>query len=159
MSTPTMARSPLPSEPIGETGQTYKTPISRYIPGDFDPKKRPWGWEPVTENVVVLPDKPEIKTGSIIIPDDYQDKAARAAESGILCACGPDAFIWNSDRTRRLEGDKPKPGCRVVFNRYSGIRMVGDDGQTYYVMADSSVKASRPLDTPSTTSASSKKRR
>lgn len=132
------------NKPRSETGGSYHTPISRYVPGEYDPEKRPWGWEPATENVVVLPDRPEIKQGSILIPDQIADKAATAAESGILCACGPDAFVWNQDRTRRLEGEKPKPGMRVVFNRYSGIRMVGDDGQTYYIMVDSSIKAARP---------------
>jgi len=125
---------------------SYKPPLSQYVPGDYSGKNAA-GWEPVTDCVLVLPDKPLRKTASgLIIPEAAADRHAMAAESGILVAAGPDAFIWNSDRTRRLEGtEKPQPGCRVVFNRYSGIELSGDDGQTYHILVDHSVKATRPL--------------
>ncbi len=134
-----------PMESKAPKADSYKTPLSQYVPGDFDGKNKA-GWEPVTDCVLVLPDTPQRKVGSLIIPDAVADRHALAAESGILVATGPDAFVWNSDRTRRLEGtEKPQPGCRVVFNRYSGINLAGDDGQGYYILVDHSVKATRPL--------------
>lgn len=95
--------------------------------------------------MIVLPDKPLVKTDSgILIPETASERHAMAAESGTLVAIGPDAFVWNSDRTRRLEGKEiPKPGDRVVMNRYAGIYMHGDDGQKYMIMVDHSVKAWR----------------
>ncbi len=139
MNKPTETRSP--------KVDSYKTPLSQYIPGDYTPGKTAAGWEPVTDCVLVLPDTPLRKTtGGLIVPDAVADRHAMAAESGILVAVGPDAFIWNSDRTRRLEGtERPAPGCGVVFNRYSGINWAGDDRQLYYILVDHSVKATRPL--------------
>lgn len=96
------------------------------------------------DGVIVLPDKPMMKIGSILMPDTVGDKHSQAAESGTLVAVGADAFVWNSDRTRRLEAtEKPQAGDRVVMNRYSGIFMHGDDGQKYMIMVDHSVKAYR----------------
>lgn len=135
-----MSKTALASKPQGEG---YKTPISSFVPGDYDGKNRS-GWHPATDGVIVLPDQALKKIGGIIIPDASADKHAMAAESGTLVAVGHDAFIWNSDRTRRLEAtDKPKAGDRVVFNRYSGIYLTGDDGQRYMIMVDHSVKAWR----------------
>lgn len=132
--------SQAPAAPAAE----YKTPISRYVQGDYDGSNRS-GWEPATDGVIVLPDKPLVKTDSgILIPETASERHAMAAESGTLVAIGPDAFVWNSDRTRRLEGKEiPKPGDRVVMNRYAGIYMHGDDGQKYMIMVDHSVKAWR----------------
>lgn len=135
-----------PIESKAPKADFYKTPLSQYVPGNYTPGKNEAGWHPTTDCVLVLPDTPQRKVGSLIIPDAVADRHAMAAESGILVECGPDAFIWNSDRTRRLEdGERPQPGCRVVFNRYSGINLGGDDGQTYYILVDHSVKAVRPL--------------
>ncbi|MDO8534869.1 MAG: hypothetical protein Q7S17_09040 [Xanthobacteraceae bacterium] len=130
--------------PRTSSASTYKTPLSQYITANYSGKNES-GWTAVTEHVLVLPDLPMQKIGNIIIPAPIVDQKADAAESGILIELGPDAFIWNSDRTRRLEKEIPKAGSRVVFNRYSGIILSGDDGQTYYILVDHSVKATRPL--------------
>ncbi len=136
-----------PIESRAPKADSYTTPLSQYVTGDYTPGKNGCGWNPATDSVLVLPDKPIRKTaGNILIPESVADKKADAAESGIIVALGSDAFIWNSDRTRRLEGaDKPQIGHRAVFNRYSGIKIAGDDGQTYYILVDHSVKATRPL--------------
>ena len=129
-----------------EKSDVYKTPLSQYVPGNYRPGVNGAGWEPTGDNVLVLPDTPMRMVGSILIPDAVADRKADAAESGILVAVGPDAFVWDSDKIRRLEsGVKPQLGCRAVFNRYSGIKLAGDDGQTYYILVDHSVKATRPL--------------
>ena len=136
-----------PIESKAPKADSYTTPLSQYVTGDYTLGKNGCGWTPTTDSVLVLPDTPIRKTaGGIMIPQQVADQKADAAESGIIVALGPDAFIWNSDRTRRLEGtDKPQIGHRAVFNRYSGIKIAGDDGQTYYILVDHSVKATRPL--------------
>jgi len=136
----------------------FATPISSYITGDYEPGTNASGCRPAIDNVLVLPDTPMRKTeGDIIIPDAYIERAAMAAESGILIAVGPDAFVWNQNHMPIKTDVKPQPGDRVVFNRYSGIKVDGDDGQTYYIMTDHSVKA--VLQPAATTVAAKRQRR
>lgn len=127
------------------TERNYTTPISSYQIGEYSGKNTS-GWEPTGDCVLVLPDQPIKKTaGGILMPEASVDRHAQAAESGVCVAAGPDAFVWNSDRTRKLESGESVVGKRVVFNRYSGIYMHGDDGQKYMIMVDHSIKASRPI--------------
>ena len=136
-----------PMESKAPKASSYTTPLSQFVTGDYESGKNGCGWEPTTDCVLLLPDTPIRKsTGGILIPEAVADTKADAAESGIIVALGPDAFIWNSDRTRRLESaEKPQIGHRAVISRYSGIKIAGDDGQTYYILVDHSVKATRPL--------------
>ena len=136
-----------PIESRAPKADSYTTPLSQYVTGDYTLGKNGCGWAPVADCVLVLPDKPiRMTAGNILIPESVADKKADGAESGIIVALGPDAFIWDSDKLRRLEGkEKPQVGHRAVFNRYSGIKIAGDDGQTYYILTDGSVKATRPL--------------
>jgi co-chaperonin GroES (HSP10) len=97
---------------------------------------------PVGDKVMILPDAAVEKTaGQVLIPDEYRERSALAAESGVLIAVGEDAFMWNSDRTRKWEGDKPKAGDRVYFARYQYTEVMGDDGVKYWVMNDNSIGA------------------
>lgn len=94
------------------------------------------GWRPVADKCLVKPDKAAAMVGSIHMTDENQEKTQLAAESGVLIELGEDAFIWNADRSRKLEGARPKPGDHVGFQRYSGVQVHGDDGQLYFFMSD-----------------------
>lgn len=98
------------------------------------------GREPIGDRVLVLPDQAARKSeGGILTPDEYNERTDLAAESGVLVAIGQDAWIWNSDRTRRLEGEKPQVGDRVYFARYQYVAITGQDGRTYWLMEDKSI--------------------
>lgn len=96
---------------------------------------------PIGDRVLVLPDQPAEKSaaGIILGSDDERERVALAAESGVIIALGSDAFIWNSDRTRRIEGERPKPGQRVFFKRYVGEMYPSRDGKFYMVVSDHSI--------------------
>ncbi len=120
----------------------HKTMRGQYAPAVWNGKNES-GWIPAGDRVLVKPDKAAEKVGSIVMTDANQELTQLAAESGVLVALGDDAFVWNSDRTRKLEGVKPKPGDRVGFQRYAGAQVFGDDGELYFFMSDHSIGAVR----------------
>ena len=63
------------------------------------------GFEAVGDRVLVLPDQPSGAIGSIALPEDYLDRLAMSAETGIIVHVGEGAWCWNSDRSRRFEGN------------------------------------------------------
>ncbi len=100
------------------------------------------GWSPVGNHIIVLPDKAaETSSGGISFTSELVERMTLAAETGVLVALGPDAYLWNADRTRKYEGVKPAPGDRVYMQRYSGQVMMGEDGEFYRVMSDNCVAA------------------
>lgn len=98
------------------------------------------GIEPLCDKVVVRVDAAITKTaGGIIITDQISEQQSLSSTTGVLVAVGPQAFIWNSDRTVRWEGARPEPGARVCFARYAGQEYDGLDGALYRVMDDRSI--------------------
>jgi co-chaperonin GroES (HSP10) len=122
-----------------------KTMLGQYVQAEWDGVDRS-GWVPVGDNVAILPDKPaDVSAGGVILGSDQQrERTMFAAETGILISLGDDAFSWNSDRSRRFEGERPQPGSRVVFKRYSGVTFYGDDGEMYWIMSDHCIGAIKP---------------
>jgi co-chaperonin GroES (HSP10) len=74
-----------------------------------------------------------------MLTDQTSDTQTLSSTTGILVAVGDQAFVWDSDRATRWEGDKPKAGARVCFQRYSGQEYFGLDGQLYRVLQDRSI--------------------
>lgn len=100
------------------------------------------GLRPVGDRLLVLVDEVIEKTaGGVILPQAAQERGSAACTQGTLIDVGPDAFRWNFDRTARWEGEKPKPGDRVYFQRYAGELYEGVDGQEYRVMDDKGIGA------------------
>jgi chaperonin GroES len=62
-----------------------------------------------------------------------------AAITGVIVECGEEAFKWNADRTRPYEGYKPQPGDRVIFEKYAGKPILGDDAKHYRIMDDKAI--------------------
>lgn len=118
-----------------------KTTQAEYVQGRFSGANES-GYRPIGERILVLPDEAAAKSsGNVIIPDDVQERQSYAAETGIIIALGDTAFLWNSDRTRKFEGERPKPGDRVFFDRYSGGVLKGNDGKLYRFMDDKAIGA------------------
>lgn len=94
------------------------------------------GIQPLCDKVLVLPDQALQQVGGIIIPDQAQENQGAAATTGVLVACGPQAFAYDSNRLVEWVGDRPQPGCRVYFQKYAGQEYTGADGQLYRLMDD-----------------------
>lgn len=102
------------------------------------------GIQPIGDNVLVLPDTASRKAGKlglIEVPEDVVERQSLASETGTIVALGPNAFLWSADRARPFEGDKPRPGDRVLFERYAGRIMIGKDGKTYRCLTDKTIGA------------------
>ena len=77
------------------------------------------GIHPVEYRVLIKPDTLEEKSeGGIYIPDNAMERMQHAQDIGTLVEASDQAFSdW--------KGRKPKPGDKVIFNKYAGseIRM------------------------------------
>lgn len=97
------------------------------------------GIQPTEFKVLVKPDRVEEKTkGGIIIPDIERDREQFAATKGTLVAVSPMAFKFQDWPPIAA---KPRPGDRVVFPRYVGFAMKGDDGEDYWLLNDRDIVA------------------
>ena len=111
---------------------------AEYIPAPFFGKNES-GCRPIGDRVLVRPDIAAASSGSIALPEDVVDRAQLSSSSGVIVEAGDDAFKWNSDRTRPFEGERPKAGDRVYFERYAGRVVLGDDGVEYRIMDDKAI--------------------
>lgn len=126
-----------------------KTRLAEYVPAEFSGKNES-GIHPVGDRVLVLPDQAsKTSSGLIHFTDEQISRNAEAAETGVIVEIGQEAFIWNSDRTRKWESaDKPKVGTRVAFDRYAGGFYHGKDGQMYRLMDDKCIGATADAEVP-----------
>lgn len=100
------------------------------------------GFVPEGDRVLILPDQASEQTmGGITLPEETRERITAASETGILVAIGPEAFVWNSSRSRRRETPPPAAGVRVFFERYAGYILHGHDGLIYRVMDDNAIGA------------------
>lgn len=135
---PRFALSPHKVPTAGATMGQIKTDLGLFDIAIFSGVNES-GFEAVGDRVLVLPDQPSGAVGSIELPEEYLDRLAMSAETGIIVHIGESAWLWNSDRTRRFEGSRPEVGTRVFFNRYSGIVAHGQDGRIYRFMDDTCI--------------------
>ena len=95
------------------------------------------GMEPVCDKVLVLVDPAVQKTrGGIIMTDANVETQTLASTTGILVSVGPQAFVYDSERIVRWEGERPPAGTRVYFERYAGQEYTSVDGKMYRIMKD-----------------------
>lgn len=101
--------------------------------------KNPSGINPTEFRVLVKPDSAEqITKGGIIIPDQAKDREQYAAMKGTLIAASPVAFTY----AEWPEGTPlPKPGDKVLYEKYAGALVKGNDGQEYRVINDKDIHA------------------
>lgn len=99
----------------------------------------PSGIVPIDLRVLVLPDAPGTKIGSIIIPETEVEKRKFAQTKGTLIAVGENA--WEEAAGRSAAFIKPAPGDRVIIGKYAGIEIKGTDGVEYRLMNDEDVTA------------------
>lgn len=115
------------------------TPLGQYAPAKWSGVNES-GIAPIGDRVLILPDSAADQTeGGVFVTDEQRERMDQAAETGILVAMGQDAWLWNSDRTRKYEGTKPQVGQRVIFERYAGSFNHAADGRRYRLMDDKCV--------------------
>lgn len=113
----------------------HKTMRGQYEPAQWTGENLS-GMRPIYNMVVVKPDKPATKIGSIHITDQSIETQQYAAETGVVVAVSDGAFIVNAQTGQTFTGTPPKPGDRVGFERYCGAQQLGKDGELYFFMRD-----------------------
>lgn len=95
------------------------------------------GIRPTGFNVLVALSDKEGKIGSIIIPDTIDERDRLAQVHGRLIAVSPAAF----DFAHFPEGERPKPGDAVMFAKFGGIIVKGNDEREYRLLTDKDISA------------------
>ena len=114
-----------------------------FLAGKFDGKNRS-GLKPVGDLVLVMVDTVDGFLGKsrvITMTQKAIEEQNNGVTSGIIVAFGPDAFVWNSDRSRPFGDEKPEVGNRIFFVRYAGEFTLGADEKAYRIMSDNSIVA------------------
>lgn len=110
------------------------------------------GFRPLGKSVLILSDTATGKTmGGITIPDEHLERMNIGSETGAIIAVGAEAFSHFEDGTRWTDY-KPKPGDRVVYERYAGRLFLGVDGQTYRLMTYTCIGGLEVLENPTPSS-------
>lgn len=107
------------------------------------PNPNPSGISPTEFKVLVEPKAVEEKTaGGIILPDQKKESDKYATTEGRIVAVAPLAFTYA--REEEWEGQpKPAVGDWVIFAKYAGLRVTGNDGKDYLLLNDKDIAASR----------------
>ena len=80
-----------------------KTEHANFVAGQWSGKNES-GAQPIGDHVIIKPDKASEflgKSQSIVAPEEMRARSSLAAETGILVACGSDAFVWTTARNRQ----------------------------------------------------------
>jgi len=95
------------------------------------------GIEPTGGHILILPDATERQTAAgIIIPDTVADKEQAAATSGVVISIGASAWVDIDDGSPWA-----KVGDRVVYGRYAGKVLKGQDEVNYTLINDNDIIA------------------
>lgn len=97
------------------------------------------GFSPVEYNVVIAAEETEeVRKSGLIIPPSVKGTNDNASMVGLLVDISPLAFNYDT----WPEGSrKPQIGDRIVFAKYAGILVTGDDGKQWRVAKDRDVMA------------------
>lgn len=95
---------------------------------------------PTEFKVLVLPKAvEEITRGGIILAAQTADSEKFATIEGTIVAVSHLAFTYATEG--EWAGKKPKPGDRVIFAKYAGVRHKARDGQEYLLVNDKDIVA------------------
>lgn len=96
---------------------------------------------PTEFKVLIAPKSAEeVTKGGIIIPDMTKDAEKYATVEGTIIDVSHLAFTYATKA--EWDGHKPKPGQRVIYAKYAGVRVKSPkDGQEYLLLNDKDVVA------------------
>jgi co-chaperonin GroES (HSP10) len=94
------------------------------------------GISPSGYKVLIQPDevKEEVSPGGIVIPESEREKYQNAQTTGVVRALGP--YAWR-DQPPEWAGI----GDRILYDRYTGMSVSGEDGTEYRLINDTQVLA------------------
>lgn len=92
------------------------------------------GVRPTKYKVLILPDEVnDLTEGGIALPGQSAERAENGQTEGEFIAAGGKAFNdWDNEEI-------PRKGQRVVFERYAGQFLIGEDGFEYRLMNDDQI--------------------
>ena len=94
------------------------------------------GYHPFEFKVLVEPKEVSEKTkGGIIMPDDVVEREQYANAFGTIVECGSNAFTdpdW---------AEVPSVGDVIMFDKYAGTKVTGQDGKPYILINDKEIVA------------------
>jgi co-chaperonin GroES (HSP10) len=90
----------------------------------------PSGLTPLGHAVLVKPYQPEVKSGTIVIPDQVRQSMQSVDQRAIVIAVGPSA--WEHETRARA-----KPGDKVLVTKFAGyLTNQTEDGEEYRIVND-----------------------
>lgn len=97
------------------------------------------------QTILVKPIKMQNKTSSgIYIPESVVADSQYHSMLGELIKVAPDAFVTNSSGRPWPTNNIPKIGDVIVFARYEGTIIIGDDGKEYRILEDKTINMHYP---------------
>lgn len=101
------------------------------------------GIVPTEFKVLIAPKPVEEKTkGGIILSTQTTDSEKYATIEGTIVAVSPLAFIYvTKQEWAENNATPPKPGDRVIFAKYAGVRHTAKDGKEYLLVNDKDIVA------------------
>lgn len=118
-----------------EAAFRIKGPVEQYLTGQSPLNTS--GLIPMDLRVLVKRDAVEAKVGSLILPDQVRDQKKFTMQRATVIAIGENA--WEEAASRSATFQKPAPGDRVLINKFGGVDLTGDDGETYTLMNDDDI--------------------
>lgn len=103
---------------------------------------------PVEYKVVVRPDEVDaVSKGGIIIPEPARDMMRNSVCKGVVEMVSDTAFTFfdaacvSYDEVCESYPTTPRIGDRVLFGKYAGVELKGDDGVIYRIVNDKDIVA------------------
>ena len=106
------------------------------------------GIKPFEFKVLVLPNEVAHKTkGGLLVPDTVRAQQQHAVSKGRIAAVSPFAFTYFDPEVKTYAEviekwpETPRVGDLVLFGKYSGGEVEGNDGKRYRIMNDKDIIA------------------
>ena len=103
------------------------------------------GWRPLEHKCLLKPEAVEkVTKGGIILADTTTESEKFKTVRGTIVAVSPFAFSYVDDEEWARSGSaKPKPGDTVLYAKFAGMWIKGDDGEEYLLVNDQDLVAVR----------------
>ena len=98
------------------------------------------GIYPIEYKCLVEPIEVSAQIGNIFIPDEHKDREQFAQMEGTLVAVSPLAFTY-ADKADWGSHEMPKPGDKVLFAKFAGVKVKGKDSKDYRIVNDKDIAA------------------
>ncbi len=98
---------------------------------------RPTGYKVLVKSEESLEEQ-KLKSMNLVMAETAKERHDAASVTGRLIAVSPLAFTYHEDWG---DAEKPFPGQRVTYGKYSGTVIKGRDGEDYRLINDQDIGA------------------